>query len=83
MPYSSAHRFKKLHGIHYNTKLNIQEVADISQIPLPVLQEVFDEAYATCKYTPTAMLSVYSYCIGGKEYKRRHIRKTSSPQEDK
>ncbi len=72
MPFSSEHRFKKKYDIHYGTKLNVPWVSEICGIPVTVLQPIFDEEYAVSKSTPKSMLSVYSYCIGGRVYKMKN-----------
>lgn len=69
--YSHKHRFQKKHGIHYNTKLNVREVSEISGEAMEVLQPIYDEVFLPTRSESKAMLAVYSYVNRGKVYSQK------------
>jgi len=69
MGFSHKNRFLKKYDLPYYVRLNVKQVSEMSGIDLSVLQEIYDKDYAVNKRDAIAMLSVYSYCNGGKVWK--------------
>lgn len=76
MAYSHKHRFQRRYGIHYNTKLSVAEIAEISGQPLDTLVEVYNQALAKTAKPSVSILAVYAFCNGGHWEKYLDIKDT-------
>lgn len=69
MGYSHKNRFLKKYGLPTYMKLSIKEISSYSGIAEDILQGIYDRVYPFIKRQSLALLSVYSFCNGGKVFK--------------
>lgn len=61
MAFSHKHRFLKKFNISYYVKLNLEQISELSKIPLDELRSVYDAEYEIVKKQTPALNKVYSY----------------------
>lgn len=75
MGFSHKHRFQKKYGLDYIWKMNLNDIAQYSQIPLLELTDVYNEHLEKTKSPKQSLLAVYNYCNQGSIWKEKNRNK--------